>query len=453
MNKHMKIHIPKSVELIINTLEEHNHEAYIVGGCVRDSILNKTPNDWDVTTNAKAEQVEKIFKNRGFKVIETGIKHGTVTIIIDNVGYEVTTYRIDGEYLDGRHPDKVEFTSSLKEDLSRRDFTINAIAYNHTEGIVDYFEGIKDLKNKVITCVGDPLKRFSEDALRMMRAVRFSAQLDFKIEYNTEDAIKSLSDNIKFVSMERIKEEFDKILLSDNVDKIRNLNCYGLMTHFLPEYNICEVTPQNNPYHIFDVGIHLIRSVENIEKNLYLKLTMLLHDICKPQCKTTDELGIDHFYVHGYKSAEKAREILKRMKYDNKTIEKVYTLIEYHDHEVYSNKSIRKLLNKIGEELFWDLLKVKEADIKAQNPKFYEERHKRLLEVQEKLNNILQKKQCFSLKDLAINGKDLIQLGLAQGKEIGKILNELLEKVIENPELNTREKLINIIKDKEDINM
>ncbi|MBP1863202.1 tRNA nucleotidyltransferase (CCA-adding enzyme) [Clostridium tetanomorphum] len=449
----MKIHIPKSVELIINTLEEHNHEAYIVGGCVRDSILNKTPNDWDVTTNAKAEQVEKIFKNRGFKVIETGIKHGTVTIIIDNVGYEVTTYRIDGEYLDGRHPDKVEFTSSLKEDLSRRDFTINAIAYNHTEGIVDYFEGIKDLKNKVITCVGDPLKRFSEDALRMMRAVRFSAQLDFKIEYNTEDAIKSLSDNIKFVSMERIKEEFDKILLSDNVDKIRNLNCYGLMTHFLPEYNICEVTPQNNPYHIFDVGIHLIRSVENIEKNLYLKLTMLLHDICKPQCKTTDELGIDHFYVHGYKSAEKAREILKRMKYDNKTIEKVYTLIEYHDHEVYSNKSIRKLLNKIGEELFWDLLKVKEADIKAQNPKFYEERHKRLLEVQEKLNNILQKKQCFSLKDLAINGKDLIQLGLAQGKEIGKILNELLEKVIENPELNTREKLINIIKDKEDINM
>lgn len=442
----MKIDIPKPVEFIINTLEEYNYEAYIVGGCVRDSILNKTPNDWDITTNAKAKQVEEIFQSRGFKVIETGIKHGTVTIMINNVGHEITTYRIDGEYLDGRHPDKVEFTTSLKEDLSRRDFTINAMVYNHTKGVVDYFEGIKDLENKIIRCVGNPLKRFSEDALRMMRAVRFSAQLGFQIEDNTENAIRSLSSNIKFVSIERIKEEFDKILLSDNVDRIHILNDYGLMVHFLPEYNICEATSQNNPHHIFDVGTHLICSVENIEKKLYLRLTMLLHDICKPQCKTTDESGIDHFYIHGYKSAEKAREILKRMKYDNKTIEKVYTLIKCHDYEVYSNKSIKKLLNKIGEELFLDLLKVKEADLKAQNPKFYEERHIKLLEIKEKLNNILQKKQCFSLKDLAINGRDLTELGLAQGKEIGKMLNELLEMVMENPELNTKEELINIIK-------
>ena len=320
------------------------------------------------------------------------------------------------------------------------------MAYNPTEGIIDYFEGIKDLENKTIRCVGDPLKRFSEDALRMMRAVRFSAQLGFQIEDNTENAIRSLSSNIKFVSMERIKGEFDKILLSDNADRIHSLNDYGLMTNFLPEYDICEATSQNNPYHIFDVATHLICSVENIEKNLYLRLTMLLHDICKPQCKTTDELGIDHFYIHGYKSAEKAREILKRMKYDNKTIEKVYTLIKYHDYELYSNKSIKKLLNKIGEELFVDLLKVKEADIKAQSPKFYEERHIKLLEIKEKLNNILQERQCFSLKDLAINGRDLTELGLAQGKEIGKILNELLEMVMENPELNTKEELINIIK-------
>nr|WP_034869297.1 HD domain-containing protein [Clostridium lundense] len=442
----MKINIPKSVEFIINTLEEANYESYVVGGCVRDSILNKIPNDWDITTNAKAEQVEEIFQHRGFKVIETGIKHGTVTIMMDNIGYEVTTYRIDGEYLDGRHPDKVEFTTSLKEDLSRRDFTINAMAYNHTEGVVDYFEGIKDLENEIIRCVGKPLKRFSEDALRMMRAVRFSAQLGFKIEDNTENAIRSLSSNIRFVSVERIKEEFDKILLSDNVDKIHSLNCYGLMTHFLPEYDICEATSQNNPYHIFDVATHLICSVENIEKNLYLRLTMLLHDICKPQCKTTDELGIDHFYIHAHKSAEKAREILKRMKYDNKTIERVYTLIQCHDYEVYSNKSIKKLLNKIGEELFVDLLKVKEADIKAQNPRFYEERHMKLLEIEKKLNSILQQRQCFSLKDLDVNGKDLIELGLAQGKEIGKMLNELLEIVMENPELNNKEELINIIK-------
>ncbi|PRR78683.1 CCA-adding enzyme [Clostridium liquoris] len=442
----MKIDIPKPVEFIMNTLEEYNYEAYIVGGCVRDSILNKTPNDWDITTNARAKQVEEIFQSRGFKVTETGIKHGTVTIMINNVGHEVTTYRIDGEYLDGRHPDKVEFTNSLKEDLSRRDFTINAMAYNPTEGIIDYFEGIKDLENKTIRCVGDPLKRFSEDALRIMRAVRFSAQLGFQIEDNTENAIRSLSSNIKFVSMERIKGEFDKILLSDNADRIHSLNDYGLMTNFLPEYDICEATSQNNPYHIFDVATHLICSVENIEKNLYLRLTMLLHDICKPQCKTTDELGIDHFYIHAYKSAEKAREILKRMKYDNKTIEKVYTLIKYHDYELYSNKSIKKLLNKIGEELFVDLLKVKEADIKAQSPKFYEERHIKLLEIKEKLNNILQERQCFSLKDLAINGRDLTELGLAQGKEIGKILNELLEMVMENPELNTKEELINIIK-------
>lgn len=449
INKNIKINMPKEVEYIITTLEEQGHEAYAVGGCIRDSLLNRMPQDWDITTDAKVDEVIKIFKSLGLNVVETGIKYGTVTVFINFIGYELTTYRIDGNYLDGRHPEKVEFTNNLKEDLSRRDFTINAMAYNNKSGLVDYYNGREDLENKIIKSVGDPLNRFSEDALRMIRGVRFSAQLNFNIEKSTRDAIKRLSENIKNVSVERIRVEFNKILLSPNVYKIKELNQCGLLKSFFLEYNICEETMQNNKYHIYNVGDHLICSAQNVDNKLHLKLTMLLHDIGKPKCKTTDNDGIDHFYGHEKISSEMARIILRRLKYDNKTIDKVSFLIKYHHYPIENKRNIKKLLNKIGLEPFRDLLKVKEGDIKAQNLMFFNNRYKSILKAEKILDEILKYKECFTLKNLAIDGKDLINLGYKNGKDIGKTLNSLLELVLKNPELNKKEELIKYIKKEE----
>ena len=436
-----KIELPKNVKFIIDKFKENGFESYAVGGCVRDSLINRKVNDWDITTNAKPEDTINIFE----KTVPTGIKHGTVTVILDKENFEVTTYRIDGEYKDGRHPEEVQFVSELKEDLSRRDFTINAMAYNEENGLIDYFKGLEDLDNKIIRAVGNADKRFEEDALRMLRAIRFAAQLGFKIEESTKKGIKNLSDNIKNVSIERIRVEFDKIILS-NPMYINELISSGLLKHFLNELCLCKGVEQQNPHHIYDVLTHILKSAENIEPVLHLRLTMILHDICKPQCKTVDEKGIGHFYGHDLASADKAFEILKRMKYDNDTINKVVTLIKSHDRDIKTRKSIRKLLSLIGEELFRDLLKVKKADALAQNPKLYKEKEEKLIESEKKLNEIIETKECFTIKDLAIDGRDLIALGIKPGKDIGIILNKLLDKVIENPNLNNKEVLINIIK-------
>ena len=438
----MNINIPSTVSNIINILESHGFEAYVVGGCVRDSILGRVPNDWDITTDALPEKVMEVFKDIGATVVPTGIKHGTVTVIINNDSYEITTYRIDGEYKDSRRPEEVIFTSKLEEDLARRDFTINAMAFNPKEGLKDYFNGIDDLKERKIRTVRNPMDRFEEDALRMLRAIRFSAQLTFDIEEETIEAIKKLSSNIKNISVERIREEFNKIILSDNPRAIYDLYEYGLLENFLPEFQFAINTKQNNPHHIYTVGEHIIKSMENIDKELILRLTMFLHDIGKPKTITTDDKGINHFYNHPLVSKDMAEIILKRMKYDNNTIAKVLLLVQYHDQRVNSKKSIRKLLSKVGEESFNDLIKVWTADIKAQNPKFIEEKLDAINAIKDKFKEIIESNQCFSLKDLAISGKDLIKLGIKPGKEIGIILNKLLEEVIENPELNDKDKLI-----------
>ncbi|KGM92880.1 HD domain-containing protein (plasmid) [Clostridium botulinum] len=444
MDNNMEIKMPKCVSYIIHKLQEFNYEAYIVGGCVRDSLLKKIPNDWDITTSALPNKVVDIFQNLGYKIIPTGLKHGTVTIVINNEHYEVTTYRIDGEYEDNRHPKKVEFTRNLKEDLSRRDFTINSMAYNDKDGLVDYFNSKNDLESGIVKSVGDPVKRFSEDALRILRAYRFAAQLGFVIEDETLSATMQVKNNLKSISIERIRDEIDKMLLADS-SIFFELSKFGVLEVILPELHQCFNVEQNNPYHVKNVFNHIINATLNIEPKLHLKLTMLLHDICKPQCKTTDEKGIDHFYNHAELSSDKSKKILKRMKYDNNTIDKVSTLVKYHDREIGSNKSIRKLLNLIGEDNFRDLLKVKEADIKAQNLKYYDERHNKLIEIEHKLKDIISKNQCFSLKHLKVNGRDLIELGYT-GKEIGHILNDLLEKVLENPDLNNKDTLIGMIK-------
>ncbi|MBD7909968.1 MULTISPECIES: CCA tRNA nucleotidyltransferase [Clostridium] len=437
----IKINIPEDVNLILKTLQNNGYEAYIVGGCVRDSILNRSVNDWDITTSARPEEIIKLFE----KIIPTGLQHGTVTVMINDEGYEVTTFRKDGEYEDSRHPSKVEYVTSILLDLSRRDFTINSMAYNDAVGLVDPFEGIKDLKNKLIRCVGRAKDRFSEDALRMLRALRFSAQLDFDIDFEITEASKELHESLNKISVERIREEFNKILIS-NSEKLEIGYVFKLTECWVSELNGLEEFSQDNPNHVYSLFDHTLKSTKLVENTLHLKLTMLLHDLGKVNTKTIDDAGIAHYYGHPNESAKIAEKILKRLKYDNDTIEKVLTLVKYHDSELRSRKSVKKMLNRIGEELLRDLIKVKWADILSQNLVYAKDRLTNLVNVEQKLNEILEAKECFCIKDLAINGSDLINLGVKPGKEIGVLLNILLDKVIEDNSLNNKEFLIEIYK-------
>ena len=318
----MQIQVPEDVKRIIETIEKAGFEAYAVGGCVRDCLLGKEPNDWDITTSAKPEQVKSLFR----RTIDTGIKHGTVTVMLNRVGYEVTTYRIDGEYEDGRHPKEVIFTGSLREDLRRRDFTINAMAYSEKDGLVDLFGGQQDLENKIIRCVGDAKERFTEDALRMLRAVRFSAQLGFTVDEDTISAMKELAPNLSKVSAERIQTELVKTLVSDNPGNLKIAYECGLTKVFLPEFDLCMECGQNNPNHIYSVGEHILKSVEYAEPERILRLAMLFHDLGKPRCRTQGEDGYDHFYNHAAVSSELAEEVLRRLKFDNHTIDLVSRL-------------------------------------------------------------------------------------------------------------------------------
>ncbi len=432
----INIEIPEKVNYIIKELEKHGHEAYIVGGCVRDCLLKRIPNDWDITTSARPDEVIELFE----RTIPTGIQHGTVTVMIGHDAFEVTTYRIDVNYSDGRHPDSIEFTHDIVQDLSRRDFTINAIAYNAKTGLVDPFEGYKDIQNKYIRCVGSPEDRFEEDALRMLRAIRFSAQLNFRMTAYTMKGIYDKSNLIKNISMERIQAEFNKILLTDS-SKLSSLKGFGLLRFIIPEICDSEDVTQDNPYHIYNVWKHTLIATEIIEGELYLKLTMLLHDLGKKLTKTTDKNGVDHFYNHSSESVKIAKRILKRMKYDNVTVSKVLTLIQYHDYNIEPKKKIiKKLLNKLENVgLFEDLLKVKWADTLAQNPKYIKQRILNLIDCEKEFKYIIKQKECFNRKNLAINGDDLMSIGVEQGKDIGYVLNKILEIVIDNPELNEKE--------------
>ena len=434
--------LPKNVSYIISKLEQAGFEAYAVGGCVRDTLLDRKPQDWDITTSAKPLQIKELFK----KTIDTGIQHGTVTVMLDHVGYEVTTYRVDGEYEDGRHPKQVTFTSSLEEDLKRRDFTINAMAYHPKEGIVDLFHGMDDMQNKVIRCVGDPLERFHEDALRIMRAVRFSAQLGFEIEEETKAGISRLTQNLRNVSAERIQAELVKLLVSPHPDYLRVAYETGITKEFLPEFDRCMETEQNTPYHCFTVGEHILHSLLYVEADKVLRLTMLLHDIAKPVMKTTDENGRDHFKMHSVKSEEMSKQILRRLKFDNDTIMQVSHLIRYHDDRPEGQmKSVRRAVNRIGEELFPLYLKVQKADMLAQSEYRRDEKIARQESVKACYEEMLKQNQCVSLKTLAVTGRDLIQAGYKPGPELGEILNRLLEHVLDVPEDNTKEKLMSLI--------
>lgn len=435
----MNIVLPQDVIQIIERLESCGHEAYAVGGCVRDSILGKEPADWDITTSASPEDVKALFTH----TIDTGIAHGTVTIMCGKCGYEVTTYRIDGEYKDGRHPESVAFTNLLSEDLRRRDFTINAMAYNQTEGLVDLFGGMQDLQDGVIRCVGEATERFSEDALRMLRAVRFAAQLGFSIEKATYDAICALAPTIARVSMERIMVELVKLLTSDYPEEMRTVYACGLSAVFLPEFDAMMETPQHTVHHQYSVGEHTIHALMAVPAERILRLTMLFHDVAKPVCRTTDEAGNDHFYGHPEIGAEMTGQILRRLKFDNDTIRSVKRLVRFHDmRPVLQEKNVRRSIVKMGLESFPEIFAVKRADTLAQSMYMRQQKLDAIDQFEALYDRIIEKQVCVQKKDLALNGKDLLELGVPQGKKVGEILDLLFAQVIEEPAKNTREELL-----------
>lgn len=435
----MTIELPKKVSEIINRLQSNGYEAYAVGGCVRDSILGREPQDWDITTSAKPEQVKALFEY----TIDTGIQHGTVTVMLDHEGFEVTTYRIDGEYEDARHPKEVIFTSQLIEDLKRRDFTINAMAYNETDGLVDAFDGIGDLQRKVIRCVGNPMERFTEDALRILRAVRFAAQLDCVIDQATQEAITRLAPNLAKISAERIQVELVKLLVSPHPGRMRQIYELGIADVILPEFSVMMNTEQNNPYHIYTVGEHSVRATEFVAANKALRIAAFLHDVAKPACKNPDENGIDHFYRHAEQGAQMARVILRRLKFDNDTIGKVTGLIRGHaDRPAMTAKSVRRAMVRNGLEHYPALFELMRADALAHAETYKEEKLLFIDEYEKIYQQILEENNCLTLKDLAVSGRDLIAQGIAPGKDIGEILHRMLDDVIEDPALNQREVLL-----------
>ena len=440
----MKIQLPPKVNQIMQTLQANCFEAYAVGGCVRDSILGRKPDDWDITTSATPQETKQLFQ----KTFDTGIEHGTITVLLGKDAYEVTTYRVDGKYEDSRHPSEVTFTRSLKEDLLRRDFTMNAMAYNDKEGLVDIFGGMDDLQNRCIRCVGNAEERFREDALRILRAVRFAAQLDFEVEEETKQGIRRLAPTLANISAERIQVELVKMLVSPNPGLLRMAYELGITQVILPEFDVMMQTTQETPHHCYSVGEHTLRAVELVRAEKALRLTMLLHDVAKPKMKTVDDKGRAHFKKHDLEGTQMAKAILRRLKFDNDTINKVTKLVAYHDYRMEAEpRLVRRAMNRIGEDLFAEYLEVRMADTLAQSAYQREEKLQNLQDIRSCYEEIIENKQCVSLKELAVTGSDLIADGMMPGKEIGHVLQLLLEQVLEKPELNDKETLLRLRKE------
>lgn len=441
----MKIQLPEKVNRIITTLQKHGFEAYAVGGCVRDSFLGRVPGDWDITTSAAPEETKSLFA----RTFDTGIEHGTITVLLNGEGFEVTTYRIDGKYEDNRHPSKVQFTRSLSEDLLRRDFTINAMAYNEQDGLVDLFHGMEDLKKGVIRCVGNAEARFSEDALRILRAIRFSAQLGFEIEKETRQAIRKLAPNLSYISAERIQTELVKLLTSPHPEHIQDACELGITKVVLPEWDAMVGVKQNTIHHKYDVAEHTLHTLKHVKRDKYLRLTMLFHDMGKPAMKTTDEKGNDHFKGHALESEKIARTVLKRLKFDNETIRIVTKLVCYHDYRMEATPAnVRRAMNRIGVELFPYYLAVRLSDAKSQSTYMRREKIENIVEIRNLYKQILMENQCVTLRQLAVSGRELMELGMKPGRELGAMLSELLEYVLDDPERNTKENLCKYVKEK-----
>ena len=437
----IRFDIPAYAEKALKMLSDSGYDSFIVGGAVRDMVMGLKPSDYDIATSALPSDIKNVFN--GMRIIETGIKHGTVTVISDDIPLEITTFRIEGNYSDKRRPDKVTFTGKIKDDLSRRDFTCNALAYNHETGLLDYFNGLKDIENKVIRCVGDPGKRFSEDALRIMRALRLSSVLGFEIEDNTSAFIHSCKEYLGYVAKERIISEFALLLCGKDTGRVLR-DFSDILFFIMPELKEMKGCSQNHPRHIYDVWNHTVCSVENIERIPELRLAMLFHDCGKPFVKTVDGNNIDHFYSHAKKSAEIANEIMSRFRVSNKIRNHVCELVELHDFipEKLSEKSFKRLISRLGFETVEELFKIRRADILSQNPEYIGQSLRDNESGYIKFCNIKDKELCFKIKDLEINGSDLLEIGFSESPLIGKVLSTLLDEVMSNKLKNNKCSLV-----------
>ena len=420
-------------KVAIEALKSNGFEAFLIGGSVRDYIMGLPIGDIDITTNATPQQVKSVFYD--FRVIETGIKHGTVTVLIDNEPLEITTYRSEGTYSDNRHPDSVSFSQSLSDDVIRRDFTMNAIAFDFSSSFCDLVNGIDDIKNQTIRCIGDAETRFREDALRILRALRFSSVLGFTIEENTKKAIHQCKDLLKNISAERIQVEFTKLICGKNAFDVL-LEFSDVISVFIPEIKNSINFKQENRHHCYDVYTHTLKAIEVSRPDVIIRLSLFFHDIGKPIVAHFDEKGEQHYYGHPKKSAELTEEIMKRLRFDNDTKNKVVTFVALHDTPIMVNdniypdrKRLKKIMSKIGSDLIFDLIHIKYCDNSAQNPEYFrgDDFYNKTYDM---INEILNEQECFSVKDLKINGNDLISMGY-KGKEIGKILDNVLERVID----------------------
>lgn len=443
----MKIQMPQAVHFLIERLEREGCEAYAVGGCIRDRLLGREPKDWDVCTSAHPLRVLEIFSD--LPVIPTGIKHGTLTVIVEGRPYEVTTFRKDGDYQDGRRPASVDFVDALEEDLARRDFRINAIAYNEKRGLQDPFGGREDIEKKLLRTVGSPRLRFSEDYLRMIRAVRFAAGLNFEPEEEMMGQIRELAPKIRKISAERIRQELLRMLDSPHsLRAIRLLEGSGLLRQILPELSACIGVEQNHPLHGKDVYEHTLEVLENLgEAPVLLKLAALFHDIGKPKTKSSDEKGIDHFYAHEQVGAQMSREILSRLRFSNDEIELVTSLVLHHAYHPEGRRAaVKRFIRKVGKDRLGFLLELQSADIRTRSGREDALRQQESLGAM--IEDIFSAEEPMAMGDLALSGKDLLAMGYVQGKEIGRIKESLMQHVLEHPEDNEKEILGRIVRER-----
>lgn len=434
--------LPREVALVMETLNRGGYDAYVVGGCVRDHIMGIPPHDFDMTTDATPSEMLTVFQ--GHKVIETGLKHGTVTVLVEGTHIEVTTYRVDGVYPDHRHPDEVTFTRSLTEDLARRDFTTNAIAYSPKVGYVDPFHGVEDIESKTLRAVGEPQARFEEDALRILRGVRFASTLGFALEPDTVLAMYEKLPLLAYVSAERVREELTKLLLGEHVVEVL-LTYHRILSQAIPEIGDMVATGQNSVYHIYSVWEHTARVVGGVPPTVVLRWSALLHDVAKPPCRFVGEDGRDHFYGHPQKSAEMAEAILRRLKFDNKGREQIVTLVAHHDDRPKDKRlTALRLLEKIGYPLAYDLCHITIADSGAQNPchPVVQEAIETAKRFRALLDRLQEEGAAYRVSDLAITGEDLAEIGFPRGPKMGETLHRLLHDLFEERVENTRESLL-----------
>lgn len=434
------MNLPNDAKMLISLFEQNGYSAYAVGGCVRDALMGVPEKDIDITVSSIPAQTEDVLEKSNIRFVETGIKHGTVTAILNHKPYEITTFRTEGGYADNRHPDSVAFVDDVRLDLARRDFTMNAIAYNDREGYVDSFGGIADIENKVIRAVGNPDIRFEEDALRIMRCIRFSSVLGFDIEESTARAVHDNKELLKNIAAERVYTELVKLLLGDNAEKVL-LKYRDVIGVVIPELVPTFTCEQVSKWHIYDVYTHIVKSVAVSPKKDYVRLALLFHDIAKPQTKTTDEYGKNHFKGHGMAGKKVTENILKRLKVSNDIFKKVTMLVEYHDDHITTKPSnIKKWLRVFGEDMIFDFINLKIADMQTHNLTYAQEEIDVLYHIKDLTADIISSGEPYRVSDLAITGNDLVTLGY-QGHQIAEELDNLVRIVSGNPKCNTKNKL------------